>query len=108
MEDWQIEFENFFNPEDLSAWANRSPEEVIAIISSELKTPIEVIRGYTDVLSMEPIAEQVALVSKDGEAKTLGEILEIVEKSAYMIYRMRETLLAYSAAYGAQNYDDQA
>ena len=106
MEDRNAEFDKFFNPEDLSEWMHRPPEQVLAIICSELRTPIATIRGYIDILLMEPIAERIALTSKDGETKTLREILEIVQKSAYMIYRIRETIFAYGSAYGEQNLDN--
>src|SRR5689334_22110379 len=106
MDKYQLEFDNFFDPDNLAEWLNRPPEQVLIITCSELRTPIASVQGFIEVLLMQPIAEEIAIISNDGTSMTLREVLETMQKNTYKINRVMETVRAYNAAYAQQHPKD--
>ena len=106
MSNQQLEFDQFFDPDNVSDWLERTIVQNMVNIGAELITPTSVVEGYIEVLLKQPLAEETALVSLDGDTKTLREVLDIMRRNIYKIDRALKTLRAYNAAYLQQHPDN--
>lgn len=89
------EFNSFYNPEDISAWADVIPEQALAAMLNEILTPLNTIHGYAALLKISPVASEVT-DDKSSPSMTVEEIAQIIMQNTDKLLRIRATLFEYA------------